>query len=125
MSFLGAFAIYFSGSSLCSLIMLLIPRGRALITKHFSALPLRGLGILLFNQAIGITGTFTFAYALTKGSASLTAVFVGIQPLFVIAWSLILSRVFREVAIEDLSKKTLALKAASFVCILIGLAYLV
>ncbi len=123
-TFLAAFAFYFLGSFLTSMIMIAHPHGRKNILKHFTKLPARAWWLLVIVQVVGISGSISFAYALTLGKASLTAVLIGIQPLFVLGFGMLLSLFIREIRKEDLSKQALLLKGISFALILIGLVFL-
>lgn len=122
--FFSAFAIYFFGSFVVSLFMFLHNKGRQNITQHFSKLPFRVWVMLLFSMFAGIGGSASFAYALTLGKASLTSVMIGIQPLFVLLLSLVLSLFMKEIYREDLHLRALIFKGFSFVCILLGLIFL-
>ena len=123
-SFLTAFAIYFLGSFLVSVIMMSHPHGRKKILKHFAKLPVRAWLMIISAAVAGVGGSMTFAYALTLGKASLTSVIIGIQPLFVLGIGLLLAPFIREIRREDLSRKDLLLKSVSFFFILIGLILL-
>lgn len=123
-SFWDAFAFYLIGGFLFAVFMFLIPSGRKNLTKHFFSLPGRVWKLLFINQVAGLTGSLTFVYALTLGKASLTTVFIGIQPLFVFVLGFLLKRFVPEIQYEDLNKKSLLLKASSFILIIIGLFFL-
>lgn len=122
--FLSAFAFYFLGSFLTAPLLLIAPPNREKIFKSFSGLPARAWTLLIIDQISGISGSLSFAYALTLGKASLTSVIISIQPLFVILFSMILAKFIKEIAAEDLSKTTLIFKGASLLFILAGLLIL-
>lgn len=122
--FVSAFAIYFFGSFLVSLFILFHKDGRQKILSHFRGLPARAWGMVGVTQIAGIGGSIVFAYALTLGKASLTSVLIGIMPLMALVFGLLLAPWISEVHKEDVSKKTLLLKGASFALIIIGLVFL-
>lgn len=123
-TFLSAFAFYFLGSFLVAPLMLIGQRSRKKILASFSGLPHRAWKMLIIDQISGISGSLTFAYALTLGKASLTSALISIQPVIVILFSIILSRFIKEVITEDLSKTTLIFKGASLLFIIAGLWFL-
>jgi len=123
-TFFNASAFFMLGSAFPALVILSLSKGRKIITHHFSNLPSRVWGYLTFSVASGISGSLSFAYALTLGKASLTAVILGIQPLFTLLFGILLAPFFVEVYREDISKKALLLKGFSFVLIILGLIYL-
>lgn len=123
-TFLNGFAFYFLGSFLAAPLLLAVSPDRGKILKSFSGLPRRAWTLLITDQISGISGSLTFAYALTLGKASLTSALISIQPIVVILFSIILSRFIKEVILEDLSKTTLIFKGASLLFILAGLLFL-
>ena len=72
----------------------------------------------------GILGSLAFAYALTTGKIALTAVLIETQPLFVVFFSLLLSRLSRDFDPEELVKEAILFKGLSLVVITLGLIYL-
>lgn len=123
-NFLTAFVIYFLGGGLPSLLILLFPRMWPQMKRDFSALPLKGWVLLFGSAFIGLAGSACFAYALTLGKASLTAVFVGVQPLFAFLFGLILSSFIKEIPRERVDYLNLLLKFAALCLIFIGLLFL-
>lgn len=122
--FLSAFSFFFLGSFLASIFMLIHSDNRKKVFGHFMNLPQMGWLLIAATQTLGIIGSILFAYALTLGKASLTAVMIGIQPLFALGFGLLLALFIREIHKEDLSKKTLILKGVSFALIVVGLVVL-
>lgn len=122
--FWQAFNLYLIGGLLPGLFMIVLPKKRKEIFSHFRGLDMRSWILLTINQLIAIIGTIMFAYALTIGKASLTAVILGIQPLFVILWTCVLSRMIPEVEMENFKKENLILKGASLLFIIAGLWFL-
>ena len=122
--FLNAFAIYFLGSFLVSFIIFAMPKRRSEILVHFFNLPMRAWLMILGTIFAGISGSLSFAYALTLGKASLTSVMMGIQPLFVLLLGLFMAIFIRGIRREDLHKETLILKGVSFFFIIAGLIFL-
>lgn len=119
--FWSAFSFYFLGSFSVSIIMLVTKSGRNKILPHFKNLSARVWTLLSINQIISLAGSLAFAYALTLGKASLTAVIMGIQPLCAFIFSLILAPFIPEIHKEELDKKSLAIKGFSFVLVVLGL----
>ena len=123
-NFFAAFAIYFFGSFLISLISIFNKKGRKKVLSYFSNLPTRAWLMLVGSMLAGICGSVSFAYALTLGKASLTAVFIGTQPLITFLLGLIFTKFISEIRKEDTSKSALMLKAISFSLIIVGLVVL-
>jgi len=122
--FLSAFAVYYMGGFLLSFFIFFIPRGYVTVLKRFTGLPLRAWFLIAATVTAGVCGSLSFAYALTLGKASLTAVMMGAQPLFVLGLGAILSLFIKEIRKEDMSGQALILKGVSFALILIGLMFL-
>jgi len=122
-TFLNAFSWFLLGRCLPSLFVLLSKNLRHRIicaTKELNYKLIIGIGT---NNLFLIIGSLVFAYALTLGPASLTGVFTGIQPLFVLIFSIVLSRYFKHVESEQLTLKNLAPKGISFILIMTGMIY--
>lgn len=122
--FTSAFLLYFIGAGLPALFVFVWPKKVLKISKSFKGLPLRAWVILVLSMLFGIAGSAVFAFALTLGKASLTAVLVGLQPLFAFAFGWIFSLFVKEVKPESLVAESLLLKGVSLVVILLGLFYL-
>jgi drug/metabolite transporter (DMT)-like permease len=122
--FLSAFFFYFCGSFSLAVVMPFFPKSRAVISQYFFKKDLKMWGLLILDQIFGISGSMAFAYALTIGKASLTAVLIGTQPLFAFIFGLILIRFIPEVVKENLSRRAIIIKSLSFVMIIIGLVAL-
>ncbi len=122
--FLPAFAIYFFGSFVVALFMILPARGRAKLAGQFKDLPGRAWAFLIFSLVAGIFGSLSFAYALTLGKASLTSVLIGTQPLFVLGLGLLMALFISEIRKEELSKEALLVKGISFFLLMGGLVLL-
>ncbi|MEK7523545.1 MAG: hypothetical protein AAB588_00785, partial [Patescibacteria group bacterium] len=123
-SYHSALIIYLLGSFLPALVALLFISIRRPLKKHLASISSRGWVMVGINLLVGIGGTIAFSYALTLGKASLTSVFLGIQPLFAFSWGLLLKKLLHEVDSEDLSTQTLALKGASLLLVILGLSFL-
>ncbi len=123
-NFFAAFAIYFFGSFLVSIFSMFNKKGRKSILSYFSNLPIRAWLMLIGSMLAGICGSISFAYALTLGKASLTAVIIGAQPLIVFILGLLFARFISEIRKEDTSKNALILKAISFGLVIVGLVVL-
>ncbi len=122
--FFSAFAVYYLGGFLLSFFIFFIPQGYIKVIKRFSGLPLRAWFLITATVTAGVCGSLSFAYALTLGKASLTAVLMSAQPLFVLGLGVILSLFIKEIRKEDLSRQALFLKGVSFAMILVGLMFL-
>ena len=122
--FFSAFFFYFCGSFLLAIFMPLMKKSRAVLAKYFLKKDSKMWTLLILDQIFGISGSMAFAYALTLGKASLTAVFIGTQPLFAFIFGLILIRFVPEVTRESVSRRSLVIKGISFVLIIIGLVAL-
>lgn len=122
--FFSAFSIYISGNLLASFVLPVFVKDRKNLIEKFVHLPLKAWIFLGLSVVIGISGSIAFAYALKLGAASLTSVILGIQPLLVFIFGIILARFIREITKEDVSAKSLLIKAGSFALIILGLALL-
>lgn len=119
-----ALAYFLVGSSLPLLIISASKRGRSLVKKHTANLSGKVWVLMTVNMSFGIGAIFSLTYALTLGTASLTNVLTGFEPLTVFVVGAVLSRFTSIVEGEDLSRKSLLLKGLSFILILVGLFYL-
>ena len=122
--FTSAFLLYFIGAGLPALIMFFFPKKSFTILESYKTLSFKGWMILFSSMFFGIAGSASFAYALTLGEASLTAVLIGLQPLFVFVFGWILSVFINEVKPESLKSESLVFKLMSLFIILAGLFYL-
>lgn len=120
-NFSAAFAVDLMGGFLLGILFLFFKRGRTLIRNNFKNLPKRAWWFLNIDQIIGLCGSAFFAYALTLGKASLTAVILVVQPLSAFIFSILLMRYVPELAREDTSLRALLMKGFSFVLIMAGL----
>ena len=123
-NFNSAFATYLFGSFLVAAILAIHPVKRKDSIRLFSQLPMRAWAIICVNVVVGIIGTLLFNTALTLGKASLTSAMMGIQPLAAFLIGLFLARTMREISPEDVGKKALLIKLASFILVVAGLAVL-
>ena len=123
-SFFSAFTVYLLGSFLPAFFILFSKKARSQTVDKFKGLSSRAWGFLASDQLLGISGSACFAYALTLGKASLTGVIIGVQPLLVFVFGLLLAPFFHEFHRERVDKNSLILKGISFILILIGLIYL-
>lgn len=119
--FWPAFSWQTLGSFIPAALIVLFHKGREMTLHHFKNLPARGWKLLAVDQLIGISGSAAFAYALTLGHTSLTAVFIGIQPLLVMIFTRILRPFLHEIYPEELHKSALLTKGISLVFIVLGL----
>jgi drug/metabolite transporter (DMT)-like permease len=122
-SFWDAYTAYLLGGSL-TVFVLYKPMRRTAPKKIFRTLSFRGWVYVLLSYAFGTLGTVAFTYALTLGKVSLTSVMMGVQPLVALVIGVVLAPLLPELVKEDLSKKSLILKAISFVLVIAGLAVL-
>lgn len=123
-TFWQAFIVYSAGESFFSLILTGMPSVRKKIGHFLGKLKPRDWILILFNQLLGMGASLAFAYALTLGKASLTAVVIGLQPLFVFIIGLVLVYFIPRVMREEVSRKILLMKGASLVLIIAGLIML-
>lgn len=119
-----AFGLFLMGSSLTSLVLPFSPRVRRGILTEMPRMKGSGWLLLSVALALGITGSFAFAYALLLGKVALTSIFTESQPLFVFFFTIVLSRFFKWVDPEDLSTHAVIFKVLSLVFIGLGLVLL-
>jgi drug/metabolite transporter (DMT)-like permease len=124
-SFINAFNLFLIGSFLTSIISLAIPSIRKEIKKvKTKEVPTKAWVIQVTSLIFAISGSMTFAYALTLGKVALTSVIIQTQPLFVLLIASTLAYIIPEIPKEDFSKKALLFKALSFATITFGLVVL-
>jgi len=114
-------AFYAMGMFLFALMFCVHPKVLRSMTHPFRGLPSRAWKLIILDEATGLLGTFAFAYALTLGPASLTAVLTGIQPIAAFLISLVLARTIPEITREEVTKSALSFKGIAFVLVAIGL----
>lgn len=122
-NFYSAFAVNILGASLPTLIIFLLPKREKFFTD-FRALKAKWWILFAVSSLVGTLGSISFSYALTLGPAALTSVICGLQPFFALILGRILSKFFKEIPKESLSKSDIIVKLTSFTIILGGLAYL-
>lgn len=120
----SAFAIYFLGSFLVSVLLLGDKKSRRKILQNIKKLKFRAWFLSSLSTIFGIGGTLSFTYALTLGKASLTSVFIGFEPLMIIGIGYLLSPFVREVKKEKLDKKNILIKGGAIILIFAGLVFL-
>ncbi len=123
-NFYSAFAIYFLGSFLVAGLLAFHPKQLKRTARHFIHMPRRAWAIFWADEIAGVSGSILFAYALTLGKASLTSVMMGVQPLAAFLIGLGLAPLMKDITREDVTKKALLLKLASFILVAAGLATL-
>jgi drug/metabolite transporter (DMT)-like permease len=74
-----------------------------------------------FNEVIYLSSRYSSFFALNFISATLVSVLSGLQPVFVLLFGIVLTKWFPQVTQEVIDKKTISLKLACIVAILIGL----
>lgn len=122
-NFWSAFAVDVLGSSFPALFIFLLSRYRKIVSE-LKSLPVYAWKFFTAAAVLSTFGSLCFAYALTLGKAALTIVISGFQPLFAMFFGWLLSRFFREISRESLSRVDLLLKGASFVLMTVGLVSL-
>lgn len=101
--------------------LFLIPGYGKKVKKYFQKMPSAGYGALATSEVFYVAFRFLLLYAYSLGSVSIVSVLSGIQPVFVLVYSIILSVFLPKHFHEDTSKETLTRKAGAFVLMLIGL----
>ncbi len=119
--FVQAFVYYFFGSGIPALFLLLHPKKLKATAKSFKKLPANVWGMLLFGRAASLGGSLSLTYALTLGKASLTAVMMGVQPLFALLFGYIWSIFFKFIPRESMNTKKMIIKGLALVVIITGL----
>ncbi len=122
--FWDAFKYFILGSCIVSLLFILNKKNRDGCTAAIKKLNTAGWILIFVTELTGVCGSIAFAYALTLGKASLTAVFVGIQPLFVFLNGLLLSFFLKSVERESMDYFSLISKTGALILVLLGLSYL-
>ena len=123
-SFWEAMMVYLAGGSLPAFLLFLLPSRSKKVFSHFKGVPRIGWFLMTLSFVLGVGGSIFFAYALTLGSASLTSVIIGVQPLFVFIFGHILSKIFVLIQRESVDKFGLLSKTAALAFVLVGLWYL-
>ncbi len=91
------------------------------IQKYFKKMPTAGYGALATSEVFYVAFRFLLLYAYSLGSVSIVSVLSGIQPVFVLLYSIVLSVFVPKYFTEDTSRETLLKKAGAFVLMLLGL----
>jgi drug/metabolite transporter (DMT)-like permease len=123
-NYISAYAVDMFGGFLVCLPILFMPKNRKGVFKNLSGLPVKAWLLIFLSFMAGIIGGLFYNYALTIGKASLTAVMMGIQPLFVFILGLILAFRIKWILKEDTSRESLFAKIISFGLVMIGLVLL-
>ena len=122
--FTSAFLLYFIGAGLPAVLIIFFPKKSKEILKPYKTLSLKGWLLTTLSLSAGVAGSAFFTYALTLGKASLTAVIIGLQPLFAFALGWIFSLFIKEVEPESVKFTDIVFKLLALFLILLGLFYL-
>lgn len=101
--------------------LLLLPGYAKKVKKYFQKMPSAGYGALATSETFYVAFRFLLLYAYSLGSVSIVSVLSGIQPVFVLIYSIVLSIFLPKTFHEDMSRETLLKKVGAFTLMLIGL----
>lgn len=108
------------GIGLGALAVFLYKNNKEVFKKETKRLKKRVFVFVGINEIFYILARFTGYFAISLISVSLVSVLGGLQPLFALLYGIILSLWFPHIIKEVITKKTLGLKLASILMIIIG-----
>lgn len=108
------------GIGLAGTILFLIPKLRAEFVSSVQNLAPKVYFYVLFNEGLFFLARLGMRYAFTMAPVALVTVVLGIQPLFVLAYTTGLTIFAPKVLKEDIKSKTLVTKLVIMIFILFG-----
>lgn len=90
------------------------------IIQEIERTRMKALSVLTLNSFLDIFAILIFTYALAVGSVTLTNALASVQPLFVLAITVIVSVWYPRVLKEDVGKKVVGYKAIAIAAIIVG-----
>ncbi|MEP7166789.1 MAG: EamA family transporter [Candidatus Woesebacteria bacterium] len=112
------------GIGVGTLLLFFLPGYAKTSVQFAKKMPVAGWGALATSEIFYVIYRFLLLIALSLGSVSIVSVLSGIQPVFVLLYSGVLSFIAPKFFHEDLSMKTLIQKGLAFVSMAIGLYFL-
>lgn len=114
------FTLMRAGQALSMLGLLLIHRNRVEVVQTLRHMKAKVRGMLVLNGALEFGGLAFYNFAMSLAPASLLSASAGIQAIFVLLLSLLLSLKFPQLLHEDTSHRVLTQKGFAIVLIVIG-----
>ena len=108
------------GIAIGSLAVFLFKNNKEVFKKETKRLKRKAFLFIGINEFFYILARFTGYFAISLISVGLVSVLAGLQPLFTLAYGIILSLWFPHIIKEVITKKTLGLKLTSILMIIIG-----
>lgn len=118
---LQSIAIESLGLGVGTLSLMLIPGYGKKVKKYLRKMPTAGYGALATSEVFYVVFRFLLLYAYSLGSVTIVSVLSGIQPVFVLVYSIVLTIILPKYFSEDMRQGTLLKKAGAFGVMLIGL----
>lgn len=112
------------GIGIASFILLLVPLYRQQFLNTVKALNKRIYGLVLINELAFFLARLSLRYAFTLAPVALVTVLMGVQPLFVLFYTVILTLFAPTILKEDIRKKIILQKLALMVVILVGVYFI-
>ncbi|MCC7290385.1 EamA family transporter [bacterium] len=107
-----------------SLLLFLIPTYKKQFIRTVRHTPIEIYGLVVINEVIFFLGRLGLRYAFRLAPVALVTVLMGTQPIFVLAYTILLAKLAPYILKEDVSKKAIATKLVFMAIIVFGV-YLV
>jgi uncharacterized membrane protein len=120
MPFYDGFTLMRVGISLSAFALLLIPRNRVEVTRTFRQMSYPVKGLVLLNALLELIGLALYNWAVSVAPVSLVSASAGIQAIFVVILSIVLSVKFPQFWHEEMSRSILMQKGVAIALIVIG-----
>lgn len=109
------------GIGVGALCIFLYGNNRTILKKKTKTIQKKVFVYMGVNECIYLLARYTTYFALSLISASIVSILAGFQPLFIVAYGIILSIWFPNIIKEVVTKKTIALKLTAILLIFFGL----
>ena len=102
-------------------IFLVSSNARASLKKVIKDVNPKKTFLVYLAESIGMAGFFIMYLALQQGPVSMVTVLDGLETVFIIIWTVLLSIFFPKILKEEINKKTIVIKAMSIILMIAGL----
>ncbi|MBW4490400.1 MAG: EamA family transporter [Trichocoleus desertorum ATA4-8-CV12] len=120
LSYYDGFTLVRFGAALTAFSALLIPKNRLELISALASVSKRIKSLILLNGLLDLIGLAFLNYAIKLKSVSLVTASAGIQAVFVLLFSALLSLKFPNLFKEDLSRASLLQKGGAIALIVVG-----
>lgn len=109
------------GSFIGALTILTIPKYRKSFIQMKNNLNFKSFGLIFGGELLNLIALVSIGFALSLGSVSLVTSLTNFQPLFLLAYVILLSKFFPRLYQEKLSKKIIFVKVIAVALLIFGL----